>query len=183
MLQPLIRRAGSADAQALAKIGAETFADTFGHLYPQSDLARFLAQTYSLDRTHAELADPANASWVVETGGETVGFALAGRCALPHADVTADCGELKRLYFRKPWQSGGLGGALFGEVLAWLQCARPRDVWIGVWSENSGAQRFYARRGFEKVGEYGFTVGDTVDREFIFRRSANSFPTTRPKLN
>ena len=45
MLQPLIRRAGSADAQALAKIGAETFADTFGHLYPQSDLARFLAQT------------------------------------------------------------------------------------------------------------------------------------------
>ncbi|WP_411288390.1 GNAT family N-acetyltransferase [Phenylobacterium sp.] len=182
MIQPLIRRAGSADAEALAKIGADTFADTFGHLYPKGDLARFLAQTYSRDRAQAELADPGNASWVVETGGETVGFALAGRCALPHPQVTPECGELKRLYFCKPWQSAGLGGALFGEVLAWLQADGPRDVWIGVWSKNFGAQRFYARQGFEKVGEYGFTVGNTVDREFIFRRSADSFSTFHPKL-
>ena len=55
------------------------------------------------------------------------------------------------------------------------QAEGPRDVWIGVWSENHGAQRFYARHGFEKVGEYGFTVGRTVDHEFILRRSADSF--------
>jgi ribosomal protein S18 acetylase RimI-like enzyme len=46
----------------------------------------------------------------------------------------------------------------------------PPDIWIGVWSENLGAQRFYARRGFEKVGEYGFPVGKTLDHEFILRR-------------
>jgi ribosomal protein S18 acetylase RimI-like enzyme len=46
----------------------------------------------------------------------------------------------------------------------------PPDLWIGVWSENLGAQRFYARRGFQKVGEYGFHVGRTIDREFILRR-------------
>ena len=28
-----------------------------------------------------------------------------------------------------------------------------------------------ARRGFAKVGEYGFAVGETIDREFILRRS------------
>jgi RimJ/RimL family protein N-acetyltransferase len=44
-----------------------------------------------------------------------------------------------------------------------------------VWSENHGAQRFYAREGFEKVGEYGFKVGRTVDHEFILRRRAESF--------
>ncbi len=59
--------------------------------------------------------------------------------------------------------------------MAWLQSEGPRDVWIGVWSENHGAQRFYAREGFEKVGEYGFPVGGTVDREFILRRSGASF--------
>ena len=44
------------------------------------------------------------------------------------------------------------------------------DVWIGVWSENYGAQRLYRRFGFDKAGEYEFVVGETRDREFIFRR-------------
>ena len=52
----------------------------------------------------------------------------------------------------------------------WMTEQSPPDLWIGVWSENLGAQRFYARRGFQKVGEYGFHVGRTVDREFILRR-------------
>ena len=60
-------------------------------------------------------------------------------------------------------------------MTAWLLQDGPRDIWIGVWSENFGAQRFYERQGFAKVGEYGFHVGRTVDREFILRRSAGSF--------
>ena len=47
-------------------------------------------------------------------------------------------------------------------------------MWIGVWSENHGARRFYARHGFKKVGEYGFHVGDTIDQEYILRRDAVS---------
>ena len=96
---------------------------------------------------------------------------------LPHADVTARCGELKRFYLLKPWQGGGLGGRLFAEIMAWLEAGGRRDLWIGVWSENFGAQRFYGRHGFEKVGEYGFRVGETVDREFILRRVAHADST------
>ena len=50
-----------------------------------------------------------------------------------------------------------------------------RTIWIGVWSENHGAQRFYVREGFEKVGEYGFKVGRTLDLEFILRRTAAQY--------
>jgi GNAT superfamily N-acetyltransferase len=177
MQEPLIRRAGSADAQALADIGARTFAETFGHLYPPADLTRFLVDAYSLERTRADLADPEKAAWLVEHGGEVIGFALAGPCGLPHPEVTPACGELKRLYLLETAQNGGLGARLFSETMTWLQGADPRTVWIGVWSENHGAQRFYARQGFVKVGEYGFEVGETVDREFILRRSADSFST------
>ncbi|WP_309606734.1 GNAT family N-acetyltransferase [Phenylobacterium sp.] len=174
-LQPLIRRAGVADAAALAAIGAETFLETFGHLYPSADLDRFLPGAYGLERTIADLADPAKAHWLVELDGQAIGYASAGPCALPHPEVTADCGELKRLYFRKAWQGGGMGGQLFAETLTWLQSAGPRRLWIGVWSENHGAQRFYARHGFSKVGEYGFEVGSTIDHEFILRREAEGF--------
>jgi ribosomal protein S18 acetylase RimI-like enzyme len=88
--------------------------------------------------------------------------------------VTDRCLELKRIYFVAGRQGGGLGGRLFDEVMAWMERDGPRDLWIGVWSENFGAQRFYGRRGFEKVGEYGFRVGRTVDHEFILKRHAGA---------
>lgn len=177
MQEPVIRRAEASDAQTVAELGARTFVETFGYLYPPQDLADFLAQAYGLESAKADLADPAKATWLVEAGGQAVGYALAGPCGLPHDEVTPACGELKRLYLLKDWQNGGTGRRLFAEVMAWLERDGPRDLWIGVWSENFGAQRFYARQGFSKVGEYGFRVGSTTDHEFILRRVAQRIST------
>lgn len=171
---PVIRRAEAADAQALVAVGVQTFNETFAHLYSAADLAAYLAEAYAPARIAADLADPAKAMWIVEQDGRTVGYALAGPCGLPHAEVTGACGELKRIYFTKDAQGGGLGQALFAEVMRWLQADGPRDVWIGVWSENHRALRFYGHQGFDKVGEYDFPVGQTLDREFILRRSGES---------
>jgi GNAT superfamily N-acetyltransferase len=128
-------------------------------------------------QARADLAHPDKALWLVEDGGVAIGYALAGPCDLPHPEVTNRCLELKRIYFVAGRQGGGLGGRLFDEVMAWMERDGPRDLWIGVWSENFGAQRFYGRRGFEKVGEYGFRVGRTVDHEFILRREAAASTT------
>ncbi|MDP3855890.1 GNAT family N-acetyltransferase [Phenylobacterium sp.] len=173
MQEPIIRRARLDEAEIVADIGARTFRETFAHLYDPGDLAEFLADAYSLERTRADLADPTKAIWLVETDGVVIGYALAGPCGLPHPDVTTACGELKRLYLVKGAQNGGAGGRLFAQTLAWLLQDGPRDLWIGVWSENYGAQRFYERHGFSRVGEYGFQVGSTTDREFILRRPAH----------
>jgi len=178
----MLRRATPADAEALVAVGVASFTETFGHLYPPQDLADFLAEAHGLERTRADLADPAKAVWLAQSAGETVGYALAGPCDLPHPEVAPGDGELKRLYLRRVAQNGGLGGRLFDGVLKWLQKDAPRTVWIGVWSQNLGAQRFYERRGFLRVGEYGFRVGRTVDHEFILRRSAESFSNEAPGL-
>lgn len=168
--EAVIRRAGPMDAGALARISAETFTETFGHLYPPADLAAFLSENYAVDRIAAYLDDPGSAAWLVEVDGKPVGHALAGACGLPHPDVTPACGELKRLYLLKRWQGGGRGSRLLAAALAWLEAETSGDLWIGVWSQNLGAQRLYARMGFEKAGEYEFPVGATRDHEFILRR-------------
>ncbi len=180
MPEAVIRRAVPADAAVLSELGARTFVETFGHLYHADDLRDFLVEAYSLDKTRSDLADPRRAAWLVEEGGEAIGYALAGPCDLPHDQVTPECGELKRIYFIKGRQGGGLGRRLFAEVIAWLQADGPRNVWIGVWSQNHGAQRFYAREGFGTVGEYGFKVGRTVDREFILKRPREAWATAAP---
>ena len=170
-----IRRARPEDAAAVVAISRETFVETFGHLYPAADLEAFLAESYDLEETRAALADPAKGFWLVEAEGRVVGHALAGPCGLPHPEVTAASGELKRFYLLNAFQNGGTGKRLFEEIMAWLLKDGPRDLWIGVWSENHGALRFYGRQGFEQVGTYGFQVGQVVDHEFILRRPAHSF--------
>ena len=170
-----IRRAVPPDADALARIGASTFVDTFGHMYPDEDLQGFLRESHTPEAYARYLADPAYALWLLEDdGGNALGYALAGPSGLPHPDVAPGDGELKRLYVDPSLQNGGWGGRLFREALDWLERDGPRTLWISVWSENFGAQRFYARHGFEKAGEYEFPVGRVRDREFIFRRNANA---------
>ncbi len=167
-----IRRATADDASALRDIGVRTFVDTFGHMYPPEDLQAFLDESHGLESYQRYLADDRYAMWVLADGSSVQGYALAGPSALPHPDVGPCDGELKRLYVDSSLQNGGWGGRLFAESLRWLERGGPRTLWISVWSENFGAQRFYARHGFEKAGEYEFPVGRVRDREFIFRRAA-----------
>ena len=173
MSDPVIRRAGPADAEALARIGLETFCETFDGIYSDADLQTYLTQAYDLDRTRAGLADPAMASWLVEADGEVVGYATVGPCGLPHPDVTPQCGELKRIYVRKGWQGSGLAQRLLAVTTDWLERDGPRTIWLGVWSENLKAQRFYGKHGFAQAGAYDFHVGTQVDLEYIFRRPAH----------
>jgi ribosomal protein S18 acetylase RimI-like enzyme len=165
-----IRRATVDDAVLMSRIASDTFVETFGHLYPPEDLQYFLEHSYSPEAQRASLSDAANAMWLLEDDGVAVGHAFAGVCGLPHPEVREGDGELKRLYLLARAHNAGWGAKLFQTALDWLQRGGPRTLWIGVWSENLGAQRFYARHGFEKVGEYEFPVGMTRDHEFILRR-------------
>jgi len=165
-----IRRATVDDAATLSALAARTFTETFGHLYPSQDLQDFLATSYAVERQRVILAHPEYAVWLLEHDGVAIGHAAAGPCGLPHPDVRPGDGELKRLYLVKAEQQCGWGSRLLETALAWLQRQGPRTLWLGVWSENFGAQRFYARYGFETVGEYLFPVGGTNDVEFIMRR-------------
>lgn len=165
-----IRRATGDDAAVLAELGTATFVETFGHLYSPEDLQAFLDESHTVEAYAKVLANPDYALWIAERDGAAIGYAQAGRCGLPHADVQPDDGELKRLYVRAGTQGGGTGRALMDAAMAWLLRDGPRPLWISVWSENLGAQRFYARYGFAFAGEYEFVVGAQRDREFMYRR-------------
>ena len=169
-----VRTAHPGDVAALSalKLAAfrETFIDGFAVPYPPADLARFEAESYGPAKIAAELADPTHATWVAEDAGRLLAYAHVGPCKLPHPQASADQGELYQLYALNAAQGMGVGRALMDAALAWLASAMPGPVWLGVWSGNARAQAVYAKRGFEKVGEYGFPVGDWTDHEYIFRR-------------
>lgn len=168
----VLRRATVDDAQVLSTLAARTFTESFGHLYPREDLDAFLGEAYEVGRQRTILAHPDYAVWLLEADGEAVGHVAAGPCGLSHADVAAGDGEIKRLYLLRGWQASGHGARMMDVAMAWLLARGPRTLWVGAWSENLGAQRFYARYGFERVGDYIFPVGRVQDLEYILRRPA-----------
>ena len=61
-----IRRATVEDADTVSSLGARTFTETFGHLYPAEDLETYLAYAYGLERTRNDIAHPDKATWILE---------------------------------------------------------------------------------------------------------------------
>ncbi len=165
-----IRRATPTDAEMLSAFAIATYTETFGDSYPPKDLAAFLHAHYSPEPQRRELEDPRSAAWLLFDDDHPIGYLAAGPNTLPHADAQEGDIELKRLYVLATHQSGGHGARLMDTFLAWLDQPQRRTLWVGVWSENYGAQRFYARYGCQQVGTYEFPVGDSRDLEFILRR-------------
>jgi ribosomal protein S18 acetylase RimI-like enzyme len=184
-----IREATTADAALLARLGAQTFRESFGHLYDPADLRHFLEAERSAAAFAQRLADPLTRTLLgFEMGAGAaderiaVGYAVFGRCKLPVPDLEPDAGELQQLYVLQAWQGGGRGRSLLEAALDELVTVQRRaPLYIGVWSQNPGAQRLYARYGFQKVGEYDFPVGAQLDREFILKRAGGAGPQTGPR--
>ncbi len=157
---------------ALSQLATDTFVETFGHLYPSEDLDAFLAKSYAPAQLATELADPAQFWRIVYEGDDVVAYLQCGPVGLPYPDADpAREGELKRLYVHSSQQGKGLGKMLLTIAMDWMAEIYPgTPQWIGVWSQNHKAQGLYSAYGFERVGEYQFAVGETLDDEFILRR-------------
>ena len=167
----LIRRASVSDAAALAVITERTFTETFGHLYPPEDLAEYLRGTCTPEAARKLIDDPKVGAWLIGADGSApVGYVTAGGCKLPVENREPNAGEIRQLYVLATHQNQRLGARLLDVALRWLDEQNFSPLYIGVWSQNEGAQRFYGRYGFKKVGEYGFPVGKTIDHEFILKR-------------
>ncbi|KAF9098932.1 hypothetical protein BGX29_009940 [Mortierella sp. GBA35] len=168
-----LRQAVPADAPVLCELGALTFSDTFGHMYKPQDLQDFINSTYTVEKHLGPLTDPRESFWLLEDEdtGKALAFGWVGACKLPVENVESDAGEVKRLYVHPEHQGKKLGSLVLDRMMEWLAEKAFSPLYIGVWSENFGAQRLYGRYGFEKVAEYEFEVGNHRDREFILKRA------------
>lgn len=162
-------RTGTAgDAALMARLGARTFAETFGHLYAPADLALFL-DNHCEEKWRADLAGGDFAVRIAEAGGAAAGYAKVGPPSLPFA-VTRPTAELRQLYVLKPWHGAGVAHELMDWAVAEARRRGAEQMFLSVFTDNHRARRFYARYGFEAVGTYHFMVGSHADDDLIMRK-------------
>lgn len=162
----LYRDAEDRDAEALAAFSRDSFVATFGHLYPPEDLAAYIAAKYQPALQRGEIVDADVHYRLAFSGDALVGYCKSGPVTLPVQEAGL---ELHRLYVDESVKGAGVARTLMDEALAWMRGRGAAAVFLSVWENNSRAQRFYRRYGFEHIGEHGFMVGRVRDRDLIWR--------------
>lgn len=166
-----LRAATLADAAALAALGESSFVAKFGHLYSPQDLATFLAGSHSAAKVAGEIADPAMRIMLAEDGDRLLGYCkLVMACSWPEHARGKTVIELKQLYTAAEATGQGIGTRLMDWALEEARAAGADEIQLSVYSDNPGAQKFYARHGFTRQADIHFMVGAQRDEEFLFAR-------------
>jgi len=161
------RDAEPGDSAALRELFAESFVETFGHLYRSADLKEFL-DSNSPAKWDANLSDPEVAIRIAEADGELAGFVELAPKKLPY-ETSAPAIELRRLYLKTNAHGRGIADELMKWALQEAADRGARELVLSVYVDNHRARRFYERYGFEPVGKYDFMVGSHADEDLILR--------------
>lgn len=168
----ILRAPELADIPALATFARTSFVHKFGHLYRPEDLTAFLQEAFSEAAIAAELADPLRCYCLaVDEAGQLGGYCkIALDTGFPDYARGRAPMELKQLYTDPERTGQGIGTLLMDWAMAQFHAEGADEVHLSVWSENFGAQRFYARYGFAKVADVVFRVGSHRDHDWLYAR-------------
>ncbi|MFC4294241.1 GNAT family N-acetyltransferase [Novosphingobium tardum] len=163
-----LRAPGPADVPALARLGRESFSASFAHLYSPANLAGFLDEVHDEAAVARRIADPERVYALAEIDGQLAGYCqVVLRDSFDHAGTARRPVTLSQLYCAPGATGNGVGAVLMDWAMAEARAHGADEIRLSVWSENFGAQRFYARYGFTKVADIDFWVGDHRDDEFL----------------
>jgi len=169
-LDPVIRRAGIADAALLAELGARTFVETFAADNRPEDIAAYLATAFGPEQQADELTDPHSTFLIAEVDGVAAGYAKLHPGRTPERVTGKRPIELVRLYVSQMWLGRGVGAALMRDCLDETRRAGYQTLWLGVWERNNRALAFYRKWDFREVGKHIFQLGDDPQTDILMER-------------
>ncbi|MDI3241179.1 GNAT family N-acetyltransferase [Arthrobacter sp. AL08] len=171
----VIRPATAHDAARLAGLAAVTFPLACPPGSSPEDIAAHLASTLSEANFRSYIADPGVTVLVIDGGGDLRGYSLlatrpTGDPAVAAVLTERPCTELSKCYVHPDHHGLGAAAELMHASIGAAAAAGARGLWLGVNSQNARAIRFYEKSGFRRVGTKSFTLGNTVEHDFVMER-------------
>ncbi|MCM3697030.1 GNAT family N-acetyltransferase [Microbacterium oleivorans] len=141
----VVRPVRDVDAEALGRVHATCWHETYDHLISKAALEKVSARRLAELWTHWAQQGPDFRMVAALVNGEIVGFAGSGPARDRDAPRTR---ELYFIYLLDAWHGTGIGQRLFDAVV-------PEDeaeLYLWVAEDNPRAHRFYTRNGFTLDG-------------------------------
>ncbi len=140
----IVRPVRDVDAEALGRVHAQSWHETYDHLISKAALERVSPKRLAELWTHWAAQGPDFKMRAALVDGEIVGFAGSGPAR--DRDAPRDR-ELYFLYMLSQYHGTGIGQRLFDAA---IEADEPAYLWVA--DDNPRAHRFYQRNGFTLDG-------------------------------
>ncbi|QQE80162.1 GNAT family N-acetyltransferase [Alicyclobacillus sp. SO9] len=169
-----IREMKSADLSAIARINVDTFKQTQRKWLPD-DVIRELSYDATEERFRQMLSKTERFStiFVAEDNRGVIGYAM---CGLAREQVLSYAGELYGIYILPEYHGKGIGTRLMAASARYLLDQGITSLYVVVFTENIGGQKFYKALGGQWVYERAIQLGGKKVSETLYGwKSLNAF--------
>lgn len=157
-------------AAIIATIGKKSFRHAFEAIFKsREELFEYLEFTYNPVKLTKSIRKENNVYLLAYADGKPVGFAKIKKHSLNDLIESPVQTELQKIYVLPEYRDNGAGSALMEEVMNIAREVNPDYVWLDVHTSNERAMRFYEKNGFEKTGNYFFTIGSQTFEYYIMQ--------------
>lgn len=165
-----IEQIGTKQVNELKKISEETFAATFGPENTPTDLKEYLAHAYNTEQLLTEIKNPDSFFFFAYYNDQLAGYLKLNIKQAQSEKFADNALEIERIYLKPGFQRQGLGTALFNKTIELAAKQRVDRIWLGVWENNTLAQKFYHKLGFKQIGDHVFQLGTDPQRDLIMEK-------------
>ncbi|MBK7851179.1 MAG: GNAT family N-acetyltransferase [Bacteroidetes bacterium] len=159
------------ESELLARLGRETFYETWKDYNTKEDMQVYLADAFNEEKIKKDLLNtPVNTFLFVFADDELAGYAKMRRDRTYDEFNGEQVIEVERIYIYQKFQKQQAGIALMDECLRIAIEEKNKWIWLGVNIDNHKAINFYKRYGFEIFGSKMFKLGDAEDEDYLMKR-------------
>ncbi|WP_397532630.1 GNAT family N-acetyltransferase [Roseateles sp.] len=176
-MPPRFRSASLDDAACLSALGTQVFLEAYASQGVTQALAREVQTLLSVEAIQAQLSEAGRLYVLAESAepdGGLVGFAqlcLGRRHALLGAASGLPVMELERLYLQQRFTGRGWGRLLLQQAEQQARMQGAGRLWLSAWTGNHRALGFYARCGYQLLGEAVYRFEDAAYPNKILART------------
>jgi GNAT superfamily N-acetyltransferase len=165
-----IREATAADAEPIAGLLREVFAETYGPALPDEVLQPYLAREFAIARVAHAITRPRALHLSAEINGTLAGASWLAERPAPPELALAGAAELEKLYVGARWRGQGVANRLLARSIELAREQGWRALWLAVWKRNPRAIAFYRQQGFAPASHMSIFVGHIEFHDLVMLR-------------
>ena len=166
-MEIVLRKALPSDFAEVARIGRETFYETWRPVNTEEDMQEYMKSAFDPGKIKKDLEDRVNTFFLAHCNGELTGYSKLRRDRSYPEFQGLSALEIERIYVYKSWQDKKVGKAMMDFCIQLAKEERMHWLWLGVNMENIKAIDFYKRYGFTIFGEKEFQLGEAMDKDYL----------------
>lgn len=158
------------DIEQLQTIGRGTFSETFSPSNTKEDMAKYLADGFSIEKLTEELNNEHSEFYFAVVDDKIVGYLKLNFGSSQTELQDSISLEIERIYVLQEYHGKKVGQVLYEKAIQVAEDKKVDYVWLGVWEENPRAIRFYQKNGFVEFDKHIFRLGDDEQTDIMMKK-------------